>query len=107
LLSSLICTRALEGIVLDWINALPERYRTYDSAASIILSGPKGLALTVYGWEEFVSWMSTTLKEVLTGQRLHIPIPENDNRLNRGILGECRLYDRSGNSELIPGEWQK
>lgn len=95
----------LESIVYDWITELPVRYRTYDSADSIVVRGPEGVALTVYGWEQFVSWMTTTLKAVLAGYRPHIPIAEHDNRLNRGLLGERRLYDQNGNSELIVGEW--
>lgn len=96
----------LEKIVYDWIAALPVRYQTDDFADSILVSGPKGLALTEQGWQEFVSWMTTILREVLAGYRPHIPIGENDCRLERNIIGEGRLYDRAGNSELIPGEWE-
>jgi hypothetical protein len=95
----------LEGIIYAWITQLPARYRTYDLADLITVSGPEGLALTVQGWEEFVSWMTTVLREVLAGYRPHIPIEENDRRLDRGRLSDGRLYDRDGNSELIPGEW--
>ena len=94
-----------ETIVYEWITALPERYTALESADTIIVRGSKGFALTAYGWEQFVSWMATTLKAVLAGHRPHIPLDENDCRLNRGVLGENRLYDRTGNSELIPGEW--
>lgn len=95
----------LESIVYDWLTELPVRYRTYESADSIVVLGPEGVALTAHGWEQFVSWMTTTLKAVLAGYRPHIPIAEHDNRLNRGLRGERRLYDQNGNSELIVGEW--
>lgn len=95
----------LEDIIYAWITQLPARYRTYDLADSITFSGPEGLALTVQGWEEFVSWMTTVLREVLAGHRPHKPIEENDCRLDRGRFGDGRLYNRDGNSELIPGEW--
>lgn len=95
----------LEDIIYAWITQLPARYRTYDSADSITVSGPEGLALTVHGWEEFVSWMTTVLREVLAGYRPHLSIEENDCRLGRGRFGEDRLFDRDGNSELIPGAW--
>lgn len=94
-----------EDIIYRWLHELPGRYKDAAAEECIVFSDERGMAITEDGWAQFIAWMTNTIMEVLNGQRPHVPIAEGDVRLEPDLLHEKRRYDRSGNSERIPGEW--